>query len=250
MSLSDTRILVSGCGMTFSNQELKTWPNILQLTGCTIIDVSGPAVSNQWVIIKTFLGLQQHPDIKTAIVQLTSLGKLDVEVDLERINFLVRPDPLRNFIIDKNLQIKSGEQIENAGIWPSSGSTHHESKKYWDKWLFSPTLEKEDLYCKLVLLHNYCQQHHIELHVYQGYDIQWTEQQIVGLRNVIKNINSSFYFEYVISPHFQKQDTQNSILCIEYQLEIAQIVSKDLTNGTEDKIKKLKLANEKSQQKQ
>lgn len=248
MSLSDTKILVSGCGMTFSNQELKTWPNILQLAGCTIIDVSGPAVSNQWVINKTFLGLQQHPDVKTVIVQLTGLGKLDVDVNQERIDFLVKPDPLRNFIIDKNLQVKSLNQIDNTGTWPSSGSDYHESKKHWYKWLFSPDLEKEDLYCKLVLLDSYCQTHHVKLHVYQGYDIQWTEQQIFNLKNIIKNINSSFHSEYVNSIHFQKH--QDSILCIGFQIEMAQIIGKELSLIVQDKLKKFKLAHERSQQKQ
>lgn len=244
MSLSDTRILISGCGITFSNQKLKTWPNILQLAGCTVIDVGGPAVSNQWIINKTFLGLQQHSDIKTAIVQLTGLKKLDVEVDSERISVLVKPDPLRNFVIDNNLQVKSGDQIENAGIWPSSGSTHHESKKHWDKWLFSPELEKEDLYCKLMLLNSYCQQHHIELHVYQGYDITWSEQQFLNLQKIIKNITSSWYSEYLISSYYQQHDEQNlnSVPCIGYQIELAEIVGKELSCNVEKKLKKFKSA--------
>jgi hypothetical protein len=233
--------------MTFSNQELKTWPNILQLAGCTIIDVGGPAVSNQWVINKTFLGLQQQSDIKTVVVQLTGLGKLDVDANQERIDVLVKPDPLRNFIIDKNFQVKSLNQIDNAGTWPSSGSDHHESKKHWYKWLFSPDLEKEDLYCKLVLLDSYCQKHHIKLHVYQGYDIQWTDQQIFNLKNIIKNINSSFHSEYVKSIHFKKQNDQDSILCIGYQIEIAQIIGKELSPIVQDKLKKFKLAYERSQ---
>jgi len=244
MSLSDTKILVSGCGITFSNQKLKTWPNILQLAGCTVIDVGGPAVSNQWIINKTFLGLQKYPDIKTAIVQLTALRKLDVEVDQERINFLVKPDPLRNFIIDNDLQVKSGNQIENAGTWPSSGSTYHESKKHWDKWLFSPALEKEDLYCKLMLLNSYCQQHHIGLQVYQGYDIKWSEQQFLNLQKIIKNITSSWYSEYLISSYYQQHDeqNQNSVPCIGYQIELAEIVGKELSDNVEKKLKKFKSA--------
>jgi hypothetical protein len=244
MSLSDTRILTSGCGITFSKQKHKTWPNILHLAGCTVIDVGGPAVSNQWIINKTFLGLQQHSDVKTAIVQLTALKKLDVEVDSERINVLVNPDPLRNFIIDKDLQVKSGDQIENAGTWPSSGSTHHESKKHWNKWLFSPALEKEDLYCKLMLLNSYCQQHHIGLHVYQGYDIQWSDQQFLNLQKIIKNITSSWYSEYLISSHYQQHDkqNQNSVPCIGYQIELAEIVGKELSCDIEKKLKRIKSA--------
>jgi hypothetical protein len=102
--LSDTKILVSGCGITYSKQKIKTWSNILQLTGCTIVDVGGPAVSNQWIINKTLLELQLQPDIKTAVVQLSSLGKLDVYVDQKRIDQLVIKDPLRNFIIDENFE--------------------------------------------------------------------------------------------------------------------------------------------------
>lgn len=244
MSLSDTKILVSGCGITFSKQKLKTWPNILQLVGCAVIDVGGPAVSNQWIINKAFLELQQQPDIKTAIIQLSNLEKLDVYVDSERIDVLVKPDPSRNFIIDNNLQVKSGDQIETAGTWPSSGSTHHESKKHWNKWLFSPALEKEDLYCKLMLLSSYCQQHHIVLHVYQGYDINWSEQQFLNLQKIIKNITSSWYSEYLISSHYQQHDNQNQnyVPCIGYQIELAEIVGKELSYNVATKVKKFKLA--------
>jgi hypothetical protein len=228
--------------MTFSNQELKTWPNILQLAGCAVIDVGGPAVSNQWIINKTFLGLQQHPHIKTAIVQLTGLGKLDVEVDSERIDVLVKPDPLRNFVIDKNLQVKSGNQIEKAGTWPSSGSTHHESKKYWNKWLFSPALEQEDLYCKLILLASYCQQHHIGLHVYQGYDIPWTAQQNIDLQNIIKNIDSSWYPEYCKSSHYQHHNhlNGNPVPCQGFQIELACVVGQVLPESVQNKLTKFK----------
>ena len=246
MLLSNTKILVSGCGITYSKQEVKTCVNILQLAGCSMVDVGGPAVSNQWIVNKTFLGFQQHPDIKTAIIQLTGLSKLDVEVDQERINELVRPDPLRNFVIDSDFQIKSKEQIGILGVWPSSVSDHHESKKQWRKWLFSPVLETEDLYCKLVLLDNYCQYHQIKLHVYQGYNIPWTAQQTFNLQNTIKNIDTCWYSEYFKSSHYQHHNHQNSnsVPCLGYQIELACIVGKSLPKIVQNKLTKFKSAHD------
>ena len=249
MSLSNTTVLVNGCGITYSQQKIKTWANILQLTGCKIVDVSGPAVSNQWILNKTLLGLQQHPDVKTAVVQLTSLGKLDVYVDQKRIDQLVVKDPLRNFIIDENFQVKTRDQIDTTGIWPSSGSNHHESKKQWYEWLVSPFLEKEDIYCKLILLDNYCQQRNIKLHVYQGYQIEWSFQQVLGLQNIIKNIGSSFYSEYLQSSHYLTHDHKNtSVPGMGYQIEIAQIIANHLPQPIQDKLVKFKLAHDNSQQ--
>jgi hypothetical protein len=247
--LSDTKILVSGCGITYSKQKIKTWSNILQLTGCTIVDVGGPAVSNQWIINKTLLELQLQPDIKTAVVQLSSLGKLDVYVDQKRIDQLVIKDPLRNFIIDENFEVKTLDQIDTSGVWPSSWSNHHESKKQWYEWLSSPFLAKEDLYCKLILLNDYCQQRNIKLHVYQGYNISWNSQQIIELQNIIKNINSSFWSEYTQSLHYLKHDdNQTSVPGMGYQIEIAQIIAKELPQSIQDKLCKFKSAYDTSQQ--
>jgi len=249
MLLLDTKILVNGCGITYSQQKIKTWANILQLAGCTIVDVSGPAVSNQWILNKTLLGLQQHSDIKTAVVQLTSLGKLDVYVDQKRINQLVIKDPLRNFIIDEHFEVKTRDQIDTTGIWPSSGSNHHESKKQWYEWLCSPFLEKEDIYCKLILLDNYCQQRNIKLHVYQGYQIEWNSQQIIGLQSIIKNIDSSFWSKYSQSLHYLKHDdNRTSVPGMGYQIEIAQIIAKELPQSIQDKLIKFKSAYDISQQ--
>jgi len=245
--LSDTKILVSGCGITFSKQKVKTWPNILQLAGCAVTDVGGPAVSNQWIVNKTFLGLQQHSDIKIAVVQLTGLGKLDVEVDVEKINELVRPDPLRNFVIDYDNQIKSNDQLEISGVWPSSGSQHHESKKQWYKWLSSPGLEREDLYCKLMLLDMFCKQCDIKFCVYQGYDIAWNQQQYADLKSIIKNIDTSLYTLYQKSKYYQDLGLQNSsVPSLHFQLEIATAVGKELPIGVQNKIAKFKSTYEKN----
>jgi hypothetical protein len=95
-----------------------------------------------------------------------------------------------------------------------------------------------------MLLNSYCQQHHIELHVYQGYDITWTEQQLFSLKNIIKNITSSWYSEYLISSHYQQHNNQNqnSVPCIGYQIELAEIVGKELLYNVGKKLKKFKSA--------
>jgi hypothetical protein len=220
------------------------------MSGCTILDVGGPAVSNYWIINKAFLGLQQNPDIKTAIIQLTSLDKLDVEVDQDRINQLVMPDPLRNFVIDHDFEVRSKDQMADSGVWPSSVSDHHESKKQWRRWLYSPGLETEELYCKLILLNHYCQHHQITLYVYQGYNIPWTQSQNVGLKNIIQNINSCWHTEYIKSSHYQQHDHQdlNTVPCLSYQLELSYTVAQHLPELVKNKLIKFKSAYEQNRQ--
>ena len=247
--MSDTKILVNGCGITFSRASLKTWPNILALVGCDVIDISGPAVSNQWIINKTFLSLLQMSDIKTVFLQLTNTGKLDVEVDSARIEELVKPDPLRNFVINDAYQVLAAGQMTDSGVWPSSGSTHHASKEHWKKWLCSPGLEREDIYCKLVLLDYYCAQHHIKLHVYQGYNIKWTSQQHTVLTNIIKNIDNDFYSDYQNSIYYKSHDHTQTVPCLGYQIKLAQTMSKELPTSIQDKINKFKLIHDRNQQK-
>lgn len=247
MSLSNTKILTSGCGITFSRQKVKTWVNILQLSGCDVTDVSGPAVSNQWIINKAFVKLVTDPTIKTVILQLTSLEKLDVEVDQERITELVRPDAIRNFVIDHDYEVKSHDQIESSGVWPSSRSIDHQSKLHWYKWLCSPGLEREDLYCKLLLLNFFCQQQNIALHVYQGYDVPWDTKQYQDLQRIIKNIDASFYTVYEKSQHYQDLGLQDSTVpTLAFQIEIAHIVSQHLPTTVQHKVAKYKLMYEKN----
>lgn len=244
----NTKILTNGCGITYGKQKVKTWVNILQLVGCNVVDASGPAVSNQWIINKTFLKLLQDTEIKIVIIQLTFLGKLDVEVDLERINALVKPDPLRNFVIDYDNQVKSNDQIEISGVWPSSHSEDHESKKQWYKWLFSPRLEREDLHCKLMLLDIFCKQRDIKLHVYQGYDMEWSDQQYENLKHIINNIDASLYPLYQKSKHYQNLGLQDSTVpSLHFQLEIAETVGKQLPEIIQDRIAKFKSTYEKNQ---
>jgi hypothetical protein len=241
--LSD-KILVNGCGYTFSKQSRKTWTNILSVAGANIIDISKPAISNQWIINKTFLELCNNTNIKSVIVQLTSLGKFDVEVDLERINNLVKPDPIRNFVISYDNSICSHDQLPTAGIWPSSGSQDHESKKQYMKWLYSPGLETEDLFCKVIMLASYCQTKKIKLYVYQAYDIIWSESQKKQLTNIIQNINESFNHQYKKSLYYKDHDfsNANTVPNLKFQLEIASIIVKNLDATVQKKLEKIKNA--------
>ena len=135
--MSKQKILISGCGLSYSGQERKVWTNILKIAGANIIDVAGPAVSNQWILDQAFITLLNDNTITDAVIQLTSLGKLDVEVNLVRELALVKPDTIRNFI--------------HQGIWPSSASQEHLSKKLWYEYLYSPNLEQQELFCKVLL---------------------------------------------------------------------------------------------------
>ena len=147
-------ILISGCGYSFSKQERKTWVNVLQSSGIKVTDVGGPAVSNQYILNKTIVELQNNK-YDFVLIQLTSIGKLDVTVNQERIAELVETDSLRNFTWN--------------GIWPSSHSDDHVSKKLYNHWLVSPELEVEDIFCKLLLLNKLYK----NIFVLQAYDIPW-----------------------------------------------------------------------------
>ena len=70
MLLSNKKVLVSGCGFSFGGQERKTWVNVLKSVGVNIVDVGGPAVSNQWILNQAFLKLLEDESINQVILQL------------------------------------------------------------------------------------------------------------------------------------------------------------------------------------
>jgi hypothetical protein len=216
MLLLNKKILTSGCGVSWSGQNKKTWVNILKTLGGNIEDVGGPAVSNQWVLDCAIDRITQSTDITHAIIQLTSLGKLDVEVDQERIDELVATDSLRNFTIQ--------------GVWPSSVSQEHQSKQLWNKWLSSPGLELQSVCCKLVLLSHWCLSHNIKLIVFQGYDLPWTNNQKSQLCGTLNFDVMAAVPEYQISDFYQWHDhaKQNTVPCLEFQFELAHRVSKQI----------------------
>lgn len=206
MYKSDKKLLVSGCGITFSGQASKTWVNILGLAGADIVDVSGPAISNQWIINRAFLQLEDDPEIQQVIIQLTALCKLDVEINDERIKTLVEPDTVRNFTVDD--------------VWPSSTSEEHDSKRLWRQWLCSPRLEQQDIICKLKLLKHWCDTHEVDLVVVQGYDLHWDQQQKTQMASVINDIDYNIMDEYHNTAwHHNKNSIDVPVLG--YQFELA-----------------------------
>ena len=220
----DKKILVSGCGITFSGQQAKTWVNILSLAGADIIDVGGPAVSNQWIINRAFLRLEADPDIRQAVIQLTAIGKLDVEINDERIETLVEPDTIRNFTVDD--------------VWPSSASVEHPSKQLWKQWLFSPKLEQQDVICKLRLLKHWCVTHDVKLTVIQGYKMLWDKNQQAQLASVIDDL------DYNIMDHYHSTNWYNShgdidVPVMGFQFEIAQAVAQQVDVGLVDQVEKI-----------
>ena len=209
MSKLSKKFLISGCGISWSGQEKKTWVNIFRAAGLKITDVGGPAVSNQWILNKVIIELwDSYYD--TVIIQLTSLGKLDVEVDSKRTNELVNNDSIRNFTY--------------KGVWPSSTSDDHDSKKLYYKWLFSPKLEIEDIVCKLLLLSILCKQKNTKLYVYQGYEILWSDAQQKLLDNIITD-STILYDEYLNSKHYEFHDHMNTVPGISYQFSLAKMIA-------------------------
>lgn len=227
MSQSNKKILISGCGFSYSGQERKTWVNVLRSVGAKITDVGGPAVSNQWIINKTVAKLLQDPTVDTVIVQLSSIGKLDVELNNERLKQLVEPDTLRNFTFQ--------------GIWPSSLSDEHVSKRLYNQLLYSPGLETEDVFYKLILLNHWCVSHNIKLIVLQAYYMPWTDQQLAQLQHIVFNLQQPLYSQYERSNSFQYHDctNQNMVPCIQYHCELAKTIAELVLPELIERIQKI-----------
>lgn len=225
MSSLNKKLLISGCGLSYSGQERKTWVKIFKVMGVPLHDVGGPAVSNQWILNKTFAELLDNDSYNKVIVQLTAIGKLDVEIDDERVQELVKNDSIRNFTF--------------RGIWPSSASEDHASKKLWYKWLYSPGLEVEDLFCKLILLENFCRTKNIQLFVFQGYPIPWTDAQRNRLQDIVIDIDDWLYRAYPDSEHYKFHDHTNSVPSLSYQIVLARYIAQKCGIEIENKLHKL-----------
>lgn len=220
--MSKQKILVSGCGLSWSGQERKVWTNILKVAGVDIIDVGGPAVSNQWILDQAIMTLLDDKTITDVVIQLTNLGKLDVEINSNRQINLVESDSIRNFTY--------------KGIWPSSASQEHPSKKLWYEFLYSPKLEQQELFCKLILLDHWCHTHGIELTVVQGYHIPWTDAQKEIVAGILYDIDYIIWNAYERST-FYTIDYYNSVPRIEFQFELALKLAEVIAPGCIDKIR-------------
>jgi hypothetical protein len=221
-----SKILISGCGMSWSGQERPTWVKLFKLASAEIVDVGGPAVSNQWILNRAFLKLSEDPTIKRAVIQLTCVGKLDVEVNSERIKELVELDSLRNFVYQ--------------GVWPSSMSLDHPAKQLWDQWLSSPVLELQDIFCKLVMLKFWCDNNGVALTVMQGYELEWADTQRQQLANIITDINFNFGDDYINSPEYALRKDELGVPCLEYQIKIAERIANVAAPELLEKLRKVK----------
>lgn len=223
--MSDKKLLVSGCGITFSGQTQRTWVNVLSAAGADIVDVSAPAVSNQWIINRAFQQLHLDNHIKKAVIQLTACGKLDVEVNPDRIKSLVEPDTVRNFTVDD--------------VWPSSFSLEHESKQLWKQWLSSPGLEREDIICKLILLQHWCHTHEIQLLVIQGYAMSWNGLQHHQLASIIDGLDHNIMDEYKQSQWYQPD---SDVPALGYQIQLAMHIAQQIQPDLLPRIEKMQQA--------
>lgn len=198
-----SKILISGCGITFSG-ERPTWAKVLKIAGLDIVDVSGPAISNQ-LIVNQLLEKVYQDDFKHVVCQLTSFGKLDVEMN-KKNKWLMEKDSLRNFTY--------------KGYWPSSHSVEDLVKRNYRDYLYSPTLEQQDLIYKLLLLQQQCNNKDIKLHIIQGYALTWTVKLIDHL-----DFNKDFniYDMYQQSTHYEKHDfsNQNTVPNKSFQIFLA-----------------------------
>ena len=209
-----SNILISGCGISYSKQQKPSWVKVLQLCKVPVIDLGGPAVSNEYILNKLIKHLLE-PNEKTShvICQLTSLGKLDVEVNKERYKELVENDPLRNFTFD--------------GVWPSSTSKLHPAKQTFYKWLYSERIDAENTLIKMYTLHKLCHDRNIKLLFLQGYDINWPSNAILEYMPI--DINFVIENYYKSSDYYQHHDhaKQNTVPCIEFQKHLAFKINKE-----------------------
>ena len=205
-----SNILISGCGISFSGQK-PTWVKVLKLCGVTIIDRSGPAISNQLIINNIIEYVHENNDVSHVICQLTSMGKLDVKIH-EGNKELYETDSLRNFV--------------HNGYWPSSKSDEHEAKKLYYKFLYSPCTEETDTVIKLLYLQDLCKEKQIKLCIVQGYHIDWTHKLAEQLHFEKK---TNIHDDYVASEYYKDHDftNHNTVPDMRYQIHLAKKFNKE-----------------------
>jgi hypothetical protein len=202
-------ILISGCGITFCGQR-PTWPKVLKLCGVSITDCSGPAISNYLILNSLLDAVYSGEQYSHVVCQLTTMKKLDVELHNKNM-FLKEQDTIRNF--------------EHHGYWPSSSSRDHEYKCIWEDYLYSPSLEQQDVLHKLLLLQTKCEQTQTPLLILPGYKIKWTHP----LHQLIN------FADYIVYEEYKKDDTwnpedhseKNNVPIKSYQIKLAQWINQN-----------------------
>ena len=209
-----SKILISGCGITWSKQERPTWAKVIKLCGVDIDDQAGPAISNQ-MILNNMIESVIDNNYDQAICQLTRTGKLDIELTNEHRKAVMNKDTIRNFTY-KN-------------YWPSSLSDEHESKKLYYKYLHSPTMEQNDLVYKWLLLESLCRDKKIALHTLFGYNIEWKNQKHKLIKadhsyNVYDDYKNREYYKY----HDHSVGEKNTVPNKYFQIHLAKKINKEM----------------------
>jgi hypothetical protein len=184
-----SKILISGCGMSWSKQEKPTWVNVLKICGADIDDRSGPAISNQ-LILNSMIEAIMEGEYSQAVCQLTATGKLDVELTNPQREKVKEADSTRNF--------------KHGDYWPSSFSQDHLSKKLYYEYLHSPTIEQSDIIYKWMLLKRLCEDRNVKLHTILGYKIQW--HQRYNHRLIETDHNWHIQEDYMNSEYYSLHD--------------------------------------------
>lgn len=188
-------ILTSGCGITFLRQDRASWTKVLRVCGIDIIDAGGPAVSNEYILNKTIDTLCiWDQQIDHVVCQLTSLGKLEIDVsgtEYKHRQRLLQTDSMRNFTWE--------------GLWPSSVSKSSNIKKDYYKWCYSERLELQNIIVKLTLLDMLCRDKQIPLTVLQGYFIPWKNVRSESYMNMLDKIN--FDRDFVIYDYYKNNES-------------------------------------------
>jgi hypothetical protein len=223
-----SKILISGCGISWSSQERPTWVNVLKICGVDIDDQAGPAISNQ-LILDNMISAVINNNYGQAICQLTGMGKLDVEINnKERNEELVEKDTIRNFTFNN--------------YWPSSVSSDHLSKRLYYQYLYSPTLEENNLIYKWMLLDKICEEKNIKLHTILGYKIEWTNALYTKIKT---DFNFKIYECYKQSDLYKYHDhslgIKNTVPNKNFAIWLAKYINNNfLKLELEEKIKKFK----------
>jgi len=210
-----SKILISGCGLSWSKQERSTWTKVIRLCGVDIDDQAGPAISNQLILTSMIQAVMEN-DYSQAVCQLTSTEKLDVEVNNDSRKDLVAKDPIRNFT--------------HKGYWPSSVSQHHDSKKMFYEYLYSPTLEQQDTVFKWMLLQKLCAEKGIKLHTILGYKINWMEGVQKDL--IATDHNWNIYDYYTNGEYWKLHDhslgEKNTVPNKYFQIHLAKKINNEM----------------------
>lgn len=209
-----SKILTSGCGISWSRQERPTWVNVLKICGVDVDDRGGPAISNQLILNKMIEAVLDN-NYSHAVCQLTSTGKLDIEITNEKREQLMVQDPIRNF--------------KHGNYWPSSASDDHQSKQLYYEYLYSPTLEQKDIVYKWLLLKKICDEKSIKLHTILGYKINWKED--VPYKLIDTDHGWAVYEDYTQGQFYKFHDhslgIKNTVPNKHFMISLAERINKD-----------------------